>query len=281
MNRTFSLIVATCGRDKEVDRLLHSFIRQEYDLQLVDIYIIDQNNKINLRPIIEKYTSILNIHHIHSLRRGLSFNRNIGLKEAHGDIIAFPDDDCTYYPDTLKKVNDAFDKLKDAKLILGQIIDRHSGKKIIRQWSDHQFTLNYYNFYTNFSSITLFVKNEGKKQLFDEKLGSGEYLGACEDADYLLRELNQHNNIVYVPEIQVWHPVQKNSNFSKDKVASYGRGFGAFVRKNLSLPIAILFVEVIVCHLLRYLRAMIMFNQKEMEAEKISIISRFEGWKMY
>ena len=41
MNRTFSLIVATCGRDKEVDRLLHSFIRQEYDLQLVDIYIID------------------------------------------------------------------------------------------------------------------------------------------------------------------------------------------------------------------------------------------------
>lgn len=196
IKRTFSLIVATCGRDKELDRLLQSLVQQEYDLQLVNIYIIDQNDEIDLKPIIEKYMPVLNIYYIHSSRKGLSFNRNIGLKKANGDIIAFPDDDCTYYSDTLKKVNDAFDELKDAKLILGQIIDRHSGEKIIREWSNRQISLNYYNFYTNFSSITIFVKNEGKKQLFDEKLGSGEYLGSCEDADYIVQELKKNAKFI-------------------------------------------------------------------------------------
>jgi glycosyltransferase involved in cell wall biosynthesis len=281
MKRTFSLIVATCGRDKEVNRLLQSFVQQEYDLQLVNIYIIDQNDKIDLKPIIEKYTSVLNIHYIHSLRKGLSFNRNIGLKEADGDIIAFPDDDCTYYPDTLKKVNDAFDELKDAKLILGQIIDRSSGKKIIRKWPDYQISLNYYNFYTKFSSITIFVKNEGEKMLFDEKLGSGEYLGSCEDADYIIQDLKKKHSVYYTPNIHVWHPNQNSLNFSNEKIASYGRGFGAFVRKNMNVPIAFLFVEIITYHLLLYILSLVKNDKQRKNAQKISIVSRLQGLRLY
>lgn len=281
IKRTFSLIVATCGRDKELDRLLQSLVQQEYDLQLVNIYIIDQNDEIDLKPIIEKYMPVLNIYYIHSSRKGLSFNRNIGLKKANGDIIAFPDDDCTYYSDTLKKVNDAFDELKDAKLILGQIIDRHSGEKIIREWSNRQISLNYYNFYTNFSSITIFVKNEGKKQLFDEKLGSGEYLGSCEDADYIVQELKKKCQIYYTPNIHVWHPTQNSVNFSKEKIASYGRGFGAFARKNVSAPIIFLFIEIIVYHLLLYVLSLVKNDEQGKKAQKISIVSRLQGWRLY
>lgn len=281
MQRTFSLIVATCGRDREVDRLLESFTQLDYDLNLVKIYIVDQNDTINLKPIIQKYVPALHIHHIHSPRKGLSYNRNIGLKEAKGDIIAFPDDDCTYYPDTLNNVNDAFDEYADASLLLGQIIDRKTGEKIIRKWSDQPFLLNFYNFYTSFSSITMFVKNEGKKQYFDERLGSGEYLGSCEDADYIVQELNQKRKIFYVPEIQVWHPNQKNSEFSESKIASYGRGFGAFAYKNFCLPVAVLFMEVVAYHMLRYMMSLIQGNKTGKTAEKISVISRLDGWKEY
>lgn len=281
MQRTFSLIVATCGRDKEVDRLLESFTHLDYDLNLVEIYIIDQNDTINLKPIIRKYVPALQIHHIHSPRKGLSYNRNIGLREAKGDIIAFPDDDCTYYPDTLNKVNDAFNEYADASLLLGQIIDRETGGKIIRKWSDEPYSLNFYNFYTSFSSITMFVKNEGKKQYFDERLGSGEYLGSCEDADYIVQELNQKRKIFYVPGIQVWHPAQKNSEFSESKIASYGRGFGAFARKNFCLPIAVLFVKVIGYHILCYIISILKEQNEKEVAEKISIFSRFNGWKIY
>ena len=281
MQRTFSLIVATCGRDKEVDRLLESLTRLDYELDLVEIYIIDQNDKINLQPIIQKYVSNLHIHHIHSSRKGLSYNRNIGLREAQGDIIAFPDDDCMYYPDTLKKVNDAFDEHTSTSLLLGQIIDRKTGEKIIRKWSDQPFSLNFYNFYTSFSSITMFIKNKGEKHFFDERLGSGEYLGSCEDADYIVQEMNQKHKIFYVPEIQVWHPAQKNSEFSEKKIASYGLGFGAFVRKNFNLPIAILFMEVILFHMLCFFLSGLKGKESEKNAERISVVSRINGWKIY
>ena len=59
MQKTFNLIVATYGRYKEVDRLLDSFTRLEYNLDLVEIYIVDQNDKIDLCPIIKKYNLIL------------------------------------------------------------------------------------------------------------------------------------------------------------------------------------------------------------------------------
>ncbi len=281
MQKTFNLIVATYGRYKEVDRLLDSFTRLEYNLDLVEIYIVDQNDKIDLCPIIKKYNLILHIHHICSSRKGLSFNRNIGLKKAHGNIIAFPDDDCIYYPDTLKKVNDAFDEFPNASILLGQIIDRKTGEKIIRKWSDKTFMINFYNFYANFSSITLFVKNEGGKQFFDEQLGSGEYLGSCEDADFIVHALNQKHRICYVPEIQVWHPAQKNSEFSEGKIVSYGRGFGAFARKNLNLPISILFLEVMIYHMIRYVLSMVQGRENEKIAEKLSIVSRLNGWKIY
>lgn len=281
MLRTFSLIVATYGRKEEVERLLENFTKLDYDLNLVEIYIIDQNDKINLYPIIQKYVSILHIHHIRSSRKGLSYNRNIGLKEANGNIVAFPDDDCLYYPDTLNKVNDAFDKYSEGSLLLGQIFDRNTGEKIIRKWSDQPFLLNFYNFYTSFSSITLFAKNEGKKRFFDECLGSGEYLGSCEDADYIVQALNQKCKIFYIPDIQVWHPKQKNSEFSESKIASYGRGFGAFACKNICLPIAALFFEVVVYHMLRYVMFMIKGTRNEKTAERISISSRLDGWKIY
>lgn len=280
MQRTFSLIVATCGRVKEVDRLLESFTHLDYDLNLVEIYIIDQNDTINLKPIIRKYVPALQIHHIHSPRKGLSYNRNIGLREAKGDIIAFPDDDCTYYPDTLNKVNDAFNEYADASLLLGQIIDRKTGEKIIRKWSDQPFSLNFYNFYTSFSSITMFVKNEGKKQYFDERLGSGEYLGSCEDADYIVQFLNKKSKIIYTPDIQVWHPIQTLVNFSKGKMTSYGLGFGAFARKNVNLAIVILFIEIIGYHSMLYIIAKIKRNKENEAAQKISIISRLQGWNL-
>lgn len=280
MQRTFSLIVATCGRDKEIERLLESFTQLDYNLNLVEIYIIDQNDTINLKPIIQKYVPTLHIQHIHSPRKGLSYNRNIGLREAKGDIIAYPDDDCTYYPDTLNKVNDAFDEYADASLLLGQIIDRKTGEKIIRKWSDEPYSINFYNFYTSFSSITMFVKNEREKQFFDEQLGSGEYLGSCEDADYIVQFLNKKSKIIYTPDIQVWHPIQTLVNFSKVKMTSYGLGFGAFARKNVNLPIAILFIEIIGYHSLLYILAKIKRNKENEAAQKISIVSRLQGWNL-
>ena len=135
MKYKFSLIMATQGRDKEIELFLESIKQVDYDLPKVQIIIVDQNDveKINLEEIISEYTH-LNIIHVKSNTKGLSYNRNIGLEYAEGEYIAYPDDDCEYYPNTLKEVEEAFQKNPESNLILGRIIDK-SGNDVIRKWS--------------------------------------------------------------------------------------------------------------------------------------------------
>ena len=87
--------------------------------------------------------------------------------------------------------------------------------------------------------------------------------------------------IYYTPNIHVWHPTQNSVNFSKEKIASYGRGFGAFARKNVSAPIIFLFIEIIVYHLLLYVLSLVKNDEQGKKAQKISIVSRLQGWRLY
>ena len=72
--------MATYGREKEVESFLNSLKKSNYDLSLVEVIIVDQNDKIDLNHIIERHND-LNIKHIKSTVKGLAKNRNIGLEE--------------------------------------------------------------------------------------------------------------------------------------------------------------------------------------------------------
>ena len=56
-----SLIVPTYGRYIEIEKLLHSLSKQTYPLEKIEVIIVDQNDLIDLAPVINKYSSELNI----------------------------------------------------------------------------------------------------------------------------------------------------------------------------------------------------------------------------
>ena len=56
-----SLVVPTYGRYEEVETFLYSLSQQTYSLQKVEVIIVDQNDYIDLSPIINKYAALLNI----------------------------------------------------------------------------------------------------------------------------------------------------------------------------------------------------------------------------
>ena len=90
----FSLIMATLGRFDEIRIFLDSIDLQNYtDFELI---IVDQNEENILGDIILPYKKKFYINHIRIKEKGLSLARNVGIKYAKGDIIAFPDDDCIY-----------------------------------------------------------------------------------------------------------------------------------------------------------------------------------------
>jgi len=227
-----SLIIATLGRKVELDNLLQSFISQSYKLSEIEIIIIDQNKKGFLSDTIDKFNA-LNIVYIHSEIKGLSINRNIGLKRASGEIICFPDDDCLFYKDTLGNASDILEN-DDIGFCIGRIYDRKNKKDIIKKWPKNKFNITKFNSYFINSSITLFVKKESILY-FDENLGVGAKYGSCEDADYIYRLLENKINGIYTPKIELWHPEVNYGNIPLDKVNSYASGFGYFIKKDTDI----------------------------------------------
>jgi len=275
----FSLIMATYGRKEEIETFLNSIEQQKYDTSKVEIIIVDQNDKIVLDDICAKYIEKLNIKHIKSEVKGLSFNRNIGLKSAIGDIVAFPDDDCTYYSETLVEIDNYFREHDDVDVVLGKIYDREIKKNIIRNWKNYGYKINSNNFFLSFSSITIFSRRNDI--LFDNDLGVGTFFGSNEDGDYILQHLRENKIIYYSPSIEVWHPDFSSVVMSDKKVYSYGLGFGALVRKHLSLPIIFLFFLTIGFHLLILVFAFLSMNKYEINKRYLSIISRMKGFYLY
>lgn len=274
----FSLVVATYGRSTELGRLLESLTRQEISPNQFEVIIVDQNDTIDLSGVIDKYRVILSIVHIKSSKKGLSFNRNIGIRQSRGKYLCFPDDDCTYYPDTLAKVLANFGN-PGVSTVFGAIRDRVRGKNIIRNWPQKKVGLTRRNFFFLNSSITVFTENN--KVLFNETLGAGCYFGSYEDADFSYRQTRQ-GKAIYYPDIEVWHPEIGLVEFSKEKNISYGLGFGAFCNiHKKDLFIIWIFLAAIGFHLAKGVLAILKFDLEQAGKRKDAVWSRIKGFYQY
>src|SRR4051794_3826585 len=101
----FSLITATLDRSEELSALLSSLSAQtNADFELI---VVDQNDDDRLLPVLAGFPA-LKIQHLRCPVRALSLARNQGLQSATGQIVAFPDDDCLYKPETLAIVDSCF-----------------------------------------------------------------------------------------------------------------------------------------------------------------------------
>lgn len=250
-----SLICATYGRSVELDFLLNSLQTQNY--KNFEIIIVDQNKDGLIDSTIEKYKNTLSINHVKSEKIGLSINRNIGIKAAKGEILAFPDDDCTYYPDTLEKVISLFNTHK-YDLILGQIYDRDAKKAIIRNWPKYSFEVrSIRNILGLATSITIFCKNQ--KAFFDESFGIGSKFGAYEDSDLCAQYLKNGRPLLFNPSIEVLHP-EGNTILDANKSHNYGLGWGAFFAKHLDLKTSLLFILIITYVVIMFIRDILLLR---------------------
>src|ERR1035438_4187408 len=103
---TFSLIVATLGRTRELENLFESLASQAYPN--LECIIVDQNPDRRVKEIVDLWKDVLKLRVIDSAL-GLSRARNVGLTAATGDILAFPDDDCWYSQSLLACVSGWFE----------------------------------------------------------------------------------------------------------------------------------------------------------------------------
>nr|WP_282561742.1 glycosyltransferase family 2 protein [Providencia rettgeri] len=230
----FSLILCTLGRTDEVALFLESLSLQTY--QNYELIIIDQNKDDRLKKILSD-SSIQDSKILHIVQSvpGLSRARNVGIQHASGNIIAFPDDDCTYDIDVLEKVAFFFTHNSNKPLALSvNTRDINSSFSLIFSPKNE----------CSFSkdkllgcSFTLFFSKEASNMLFDERLGvgSGFIWGAAEENDFLYRFLTSGGEGYYLPSPTVFHPAKENDTLDVTRAYLYGGGFAAFRLKNNGL----------------------------------------------
>lgn len=240
MKLNVSLIVATYGRYNELELLFESFVNQDCNHDIFEVIVIDQNDTINLDFIVNKYCNKINLVHYKTDVKGLSKAKNKGIEMAQGSILTFPDDDCTFYPDTISKMLTFFAYNPEVDVVFGSIFDRENNKGIMRNWSKHQIKLNLKNYSLNYSAITCFTKLKIK---FDENYGVGSKISSGEELDYVIRAIAEKNNVVYSPTIQVWHPELNVLSMTNTKVYNYAYGYAAIMRKNCNVTILLVFLS--------------------------------------
>jgi len=221
-----SLIVATLG-EHDLCPLLDSLEKQSCDKY--ECIVIDQSDEKKAAFVVSRYK---NIKYLHSMRKGNSFNRNIGIKHAQMPILGFPDDDCFYNTDVIEKVLEVFNIHPDIVGISGSWMDSITGK-LVMGGSKNKY-VNNFNSWTSVTNLTIFLCTDVVKNVhgYDENfgLGSNVFEGG-EETDFILKIIENEGAILYYPDIRIWHRQNKYVITNSKKQLGYEEAWGALFRK--------------------------------------------------
>jgi glycosyltransferase involved in cell wall biosynthesis len=223
----FSLVVATCGRTREVTTLLSSVLCQRRND--IEVILVDQNADDRLLPVIEEVQGRLTIRHLRTENRNVSAARNLGLDAARGEIVAFPDDDCWYPDDLLDGIDRWFKTSPQYSVFAVGAID-DEGISSGNRWIQDSCDITPWNsLRTTFcSSLFISAVEESRRVRFDPMIVRGE------ETDFILRLLDTGLRGRFDRSLYVRHPRRDmmSGTVSRQRAVSYGAGMGRLVRRH-------------------------------------------------
>lgn len=103
----YTVIVAVYNRVDEVQELLQSAEKLDFDRKNFEFLFVDDGSKDSFQQFIENYKSEsgLNIRAIYQENKGPGEARNNGMKNAQGEYFLYVDSDCMFPPHWLKEID--------------------------------------------------------------------------------------------------------------------------------------------------------------------------------
>jgi glycosyltransferase involved in cell wall biosynthesis len=165
---------------------------------------VDQNLDGLIDDLIERYRSLLDINHIKMTEANQSQARNLGASKAKYPVICFPDDDCWFDNNSLKKVQEYFEVNPSTDLLVinwkqNPLVHSRSFELTTKE----VFSLRGVGYvtYVLFFNEGVFSKLGG----FMETIGIGKYIGAGEDSELTFRAADRGLKMYYNADIRVNH----------------------------------------------------------------------------
>jgi glycosyltransferase involved in cell wall biosynthesis len=220
-----SLVVTTVNRVGELERLLTTLDAQTF--KDFEVIVVDQNPDDRLMPVLQEHKG-LRIRHLRS-DRGASRGRNVGLREAKGQILAFPDDDC-WYPNTLlESVTRWFGDHPECDGLFTSMRDADN-VPMAPKWPPPAGMCTRENVWDCTVAITAFLRRRLVAAVgeFNERIGPGSDgpYQACEDIEYFIRPLALGFRMWYEPELVVHHPRFRSSDVLSVRAYPFALAYG-------------------------------------------------------
>ena len=114
-NMTLSVIVPAYNSEKTIEKTLISLKKQT--LVPDEILIVDDSSTDRTAEIAERYFQVVRL----PQNMGPARARNIGIKRATGDIIAFIDADCEATPGWAEAIHERFSRNSDEEVVMGNV----------------------------------------------------------------------------------------------------------------------------------------------------------------
>lgn len=195
-----SVIIPVYNAEKYVAMAIDSVLAQE---ELLELILVEDNSPDNSLEICKEYASrdarVVLLRHPNGENRGAGASRNLGIKHAQGEFVAFLDADDQYVPNRFKTARQLFDANPDAHGVYGHIgtlyydveykplhLKRSRGEVTgLSEYVPPEKLLTYLlrGSHGHFSLDSLVVKREilGENHVFDESLRQAQ------DTDFLFR----------------------------------------------------------------------------------------------
>lgn len=217
-----SVVICTRNRPREVLICLHSLMEQSY---LPDeIIIVDASDTQELKSLLAQNTNLWKVraNYFYTDKPGLTRQRNIGVRESHGDIVIFSDDDVVFDRDYVKEIVRVFenDRSKSIGGVTGDIKNIKKPERLY-QFINHIFFLPMFGdgrfrpsgFPTYPHGIDRIIEVEFlsgcsayRREVLDEFSFDENLEGYCymEDVDFSYRVSRKYRNI-YTPYAKLIH----------------------------------------------------------------------------
>lgn len=219
-----SIVVSTLA-ESDVDELFKKWskiIQSQVTSLDIEVIIVCQvgSSTITIDPLMSDHANS-GVRVLYQNQYGLSRSRNFGATHCSGKWVLFLDDDSNLSDSSFAQ----FLELSGGPaedVFCGKVVDQF-GCPIVSRVKGETRRLGLLDGHF-FQGSAILIKREVFLQfLFDEELGVGSEVGACEDADLFYRLFLAGVSVRYIPSLKIIHPADS------DKVNTLGLS-GAFDR---------------------------------------------------
>jgi len=253
-----TVVVLTKNSEKYIEKCILSLLHQDFPRQMYEILVVDAGSKDKTLEICRRYGVTI----IEDLGGTIGHSRNIGVKMARGNYVAFIDSDCIADKRWLHKlVNSILDAdesvvavggpnlVPEDDSIIGKVISYMQETFLGSGGSPQSYRINKPRLVYSLANCNALYKREILlNHPYDNSLNIGE------DCDLNFR-LGQHGyKLVYIPDAIVWHYRPSSIKAFTRKMFLYGLSMARLHKKHRKIvrwyaPLApsVLIAAVLLC----------------------------------